>query len=79
MCACSMKNALAHQPVELGQTTGGDEKRVAAMRSIIQEFSYKPVSGAIQAKEQAAYVFHKPGAGPFTLTGSPFQECLFWV
>lgn len=78
-CACSMRVADDHQTAELGTKTGGELDRHGAIRTIAGHVGYERISESLREAEAAAYTFYEPGAGPFRLEGSRFEECLYWI
>lgn len=79
-CACSMKVAHEHQPVEFGGVVGGETNRTAAIRAISLSYGYTPLGHVANRTEANAYRFHDSSTGlPFQLAGTKFEDCLYWI
>lgn len=79
-CACSMKVAHTHLPVEVGATVGGEINRSAHLRTIVAAYDYSPLGDAARATEARAYTFSNASTGlPFHTAGTRFSDCLYWI
>lgn len=77
-CACSMKVADKHHPVEVGNVKGGDNRRVEAEGAIAAMLDFTRIGNSYEGAEKAAYTYYEPGTGPFNTTGTAFEKCLYW-
>ena len=79
-CACSMQEANDHKAVEVGTHTGGEfAVREDAMNAIVKEYNYVPLGAGPIEKESTSYTFHEIGRGPWSLQGSAFGKCLYFI
>ena len=79
-CACSMQTASDHKAVEVGTHTGGEfAVRESAMNAIVKEYDYVALGAGPIEKESTAYTFHEVGQGPWSLEGSMFEGCLWFI
>jgi hypothetical protein len=79
-CTCSMQEANDHMGVEVGTHTGGEfAVREDAMNAIVKEYDYVPLGAGTIQKESTSYTFHEIGRGPWSLQGSMFEGCLYFI
>ena len=77
-CACSMKVAASHRPVEVGEAKGGERRRAEAEGVIATALNYTRIGNSYEAAEKIAYSYYKPGEGPFHTAGTVFEDCFYW-
>lgn len=78
-CACSMKVAGIHVEIELGNQTGGEEARNAAITVHAVATEYRPLGDNALAHERAAYSFSSAGERNWNLSDTAFSECLSFM
>jgi hypothetical protein len=79
-CACSMLIAIEHTAVEVGTHTGGEnDVRNAVISAIVEKYDYQPLGADFEQKEATSYTIHEIGQGPWSLEGTVFEQCLFFM
>ena len=76
-----MKIANVHLEIELGNNTGGENARNAAISAHAIATGYRPLGDAALAQEGTAYTFSGTGslARVWDLNGTTFSQCLSFM